>query len=235
MATPAPRGWSMCRSRCWLRDRMKSMKRATLWLWFLVLVPSSWGLTIWGVDVSGLEVETSYFSILNAVGDSAPDPFVNTLGVSVPFRFLGRFLFRPEVQAFFLGYSFQNGRAVPEDSMWDNVTVMSLLLNPTAGYEIPLSPTLAWSVEGGLGFVLRFPVFLAGKTAGDMALPVTGWLLAGRFLYPNVGSGVTWQFSPLFAATIRAQLFYPVFNLWNQVPWYDELTYGLGFGIRFTF
>ena len=213
---------------------MDPMKRASFWLLFVTLASASWGLSVWGVDVSGLEVESSYFSILNAVGDSAPDPFVNTLGVSVPFRFMGRFLFRPEVQLFFLSYSFQNGRAVPEDSMWDNVMVMSLLLNPTVGYEFPLSPTLAWSAEGGLGFTLRVPVFLAGKTAGDMALPVTSWLLAGRFLYPNIGSGITWQFSPVFAGTVRAQLFYPIFNLWNDLPWYDELTYGVGLGIRFT-
>jgi hypothetical protein len=214
---------------------MKTMKRAVFWVLFLSLAPASWGLTLWGVDINGLEIESSIFTIVNSVGDSAPDPIVNTVGLSVPFRFMGHFLFRPEAQLFFLSYAYQDGRAVPEDSMFDNVVVMSIMLNPTFGYEFPINPTLSWSAEGGLGFLLRFPVFLNGTTAGDMALPVTGWLLAGRLFYPDVGSGITWQFSPLFALTLRAQLFFPIFNLWNDLPWYDELTYGAGLGVRFTF
>lgn len=211
------------------------MKRASFWLLFVVLAPASWGLTVWGIDINGLEVQTSYLSVLNAVGDGAPDPFVNTVGASIPFRFLGRVLFRPEAQLFLLNYAYRNGRAIPEDSMFDSVTLLGLLLNPTLGYEFPLTPTLAVAAEGGAGFLLRFPVFLNGAKAGDMALPATGWLMAGRFLYPNVGAGITWQFSPLFAATVRGQVLYPVFNLWTDSPWYDELTYGIGLGIRFTF
>jgi len=222
-------------SLCWRRDRMRTMKRAPFWLMFLVLAPASWGLTIWGVDINGLEVQSSYYLILNAVGDSGVDPLVNTLGLSIPFRFLGRFLFRPEAQVFLVNYAYQGGRAVPQDSMWDNVTVLSLMLNPTVGYEFPLNPVLSVATEAGMGFLIRAPVFLAGKTAGDMALPITGWLMAGRFLYPDLGSSITWQFSPLFAATFRAQAFYPVFNLWDNLPWYDEFTLGVGLGLRFTF
>ena len=211
------------------------MKRAGLWLLFVLLAPASWALTLWGVDINGIELQSSYYLIRNSVGDGAPDPLVNTLGASIPFRFLGRWLFRPEAQVFALGYKFANGRAVPESYEWDNVAVLSLMLNPTVGYEFPLTPTLAWAAEGGMGFLMRFPIFLNGTTAGSMALPVTGWLLAGRFLYPSAGSGITWQFSPLFAATLRAQVFYPVFDLWGGLPWWDELTYGVGFGVRFTF
>lgn len=211
------------------------MRKAAFCVLWLTLVSPSWALTLWGVDVNGLEIQSSYLSVLNAVGDGGPDPFVNTIGASIPFRFLGRYLFRPEAQLFFINYAYRGGRAVPEDTMWDNVMVMSLMLNPTVGYEFPLNPSLAWAAEAGIGFLSRFPVFLNGATAGSMALPVTGWLMAGRFLYPNVGTGITWQFSPLFAATLRAQVFYPVFNLWNNLPWYDEFTYGLGIGLRFTF
>ncbi len=211
------------------------MKRPAFWLLLLTLASPSWGVTLWGVDINGIELQTSYLSILNVVQDSAPDPLVNAIGASIPFRFSGSWTFRPEAQLFFLGYTFQGGRAVPQSSEWDNVTILSLMINPTLGYEIPFSPTLSWSNEVGLGFLARFPVLFNGATAIDMALPVTGWLLAGRLLYPNLGTGVTWQFSPLFAVTLRAQAFYPVFNLWEGLPWYDEFTYGLGLGIWFTF
>lgn len=213
---------------------MGSMKWSALWLLLLVLTPASWGLTLWGVDINGLELQSSYLSIRNTVNNGAPDPLVNTLGVSVPFRFGGHWTFRPEAQMFFVGYKYEDGRAVPESAEWDNVTILSLMINPTGGYEFPLNPALVWSVEGGLGFLARVPVFLNGKTAGEMALPATGWLLA-RLFYPNVGTGLTWQFSPLFAGTLRAQLFYPVFNLWNGLPWDDQFTSGVGLGIRFTF
>ena len=211
------------------------MKRIPFWLLFFTLAPSAWGLTLWGVDINGLEVQSSYYMIFNAVDDGAPDPLVNTVGASVPFRFLGQWLFRPEVQVFGLGYKFAGGRAVPESSAWDNVVVLSVLINPTVGYEFPLGPTLAVAAEGGLGFVSRFPIFLNGTTAGSMALPITGWLLAGRFVYPNIGTGLTWQFSPLFGFSVRAQAFYPIFNLWDHLPWYDQLTFGGGLGVRFTF
>lgn len=219
------------------RGRMSSMKWAGFGLWLLVLVPGSWGLTVFGVDVNGLELQSSVWSIQNAVGDGAPDPIVNTLGVSIPFRFLGQWTFRPEAQAFYLGYRYleTEGRAVPEDQAYDNVTILGIMINPTGGYEIPLTPALSWVVEGGVGFLIRVPVYLNGKRAGEMALPATGWLMAGRFLYPDVGTSLTWQFSPLFAATVRAQAFYPVFNLWNGLPWYDQFTYGIGIGVRFTF
>jgi len=209
--------------------------RAPFWLLFLVLAPSSWGLTLWGVDINGLEVQSSYYLILNSVEDSAPDPLVNAVGASIPFRFLGQFMFRPEAQVFLLGYKYANGRAVPESSAWDHVVVLSLLINPTIGYEFALGPNFALSAETGLGFFNRFPIFFNGVTAADMALPVTGWLMAGRLFYPNLGTSATWQFSPLFAVTLRAQGFYPIFNHWNNLPWYDELTVGGGLGIRFTF
>jgi len=233
------RDWFMYPLQSWhpepVRGRILTMNRVSFWLMFLILVPSSWGLTLWGTDITGFEIQSSYLSIINSVGDGAPDPFVNTLGVSVPVRFLDRWVFRPEVQLFLLGYKFQDGRAVPESSIWPNVTVLSLLINPTVGYEFPLGPTLAWVAEGGLGFMARFPVFANGEGASDYALPVVGWLLAGRFLYPNVGAGLTWHFSPLLAGTLRFQAFYPIFNLWGGLPWYDEFTYGAGLGIRFTF
>lgn len=211
------------------------MKRCVVWLLFVLATPASWGLTLWGVDINGLELQSSVWSIQNAVADGAPDPVVNTLGVSVPFRFLGNWTFRPEAQLFFQGYKYAGGRAVPESSEWDNVTILGLMINPLGGYDISFGQTLTWSNEAGLGFLARFPVFLNGATAVDMALPATGWLLAGRLFYPNVGTSLTWQFSPLFAATLRGQFFYPVFNLWSGLPWYDELTYGVGIGVRFTF
>lgn len=201
----------------------------------LLISAPTWALTVWGIDINGVEFQSSVFSIQNTVGDGAPDPVVNTLGLSVPFRFSGHWTVRPEVQAFILGYKYQDGRAVPESAEFDNVSVLSLMINPTGGYEFPLSPTLTWNVEGGLGILARLPLYLNGTTAGPMALPVTGWLVAGRLFYPNVATAVVWQFSPVLAAVVRGQLFYPIFDLWNGLPWNDELTYGVGIGIRLTF
>ena len=200
-----------------------------------VLAPASWGLTLWGVEVDGIEFQSSVLCVLNAVGDGAPDPIVNTLGISAPLRLDDRWYIRPEFQVFFIGYTFANGRAVPESSSWDNVVEMSIMVNPVGGYEFPLGRDLVTSAEAGLGFLLRFPVFLNGEAAGDMALPVNSWLWAGRFIYPNLGGSLTWKLSPKWSAVLRGQLFYPLFNLWSGEPWYDQLTYGAGIGVRYTF
>lgn len=211
------------------------MKRSLLGALFLLLGSTSWAITFWGVDINGLEVQSSYYAILNSVDNGSPDPLVNTLGASIPFRFLGQWTFRPEAQVFALAYKYADGRAVPESSLFDHVVILSLLINPTVGYEFPLAPSLWWATEGGVGFLTRFPVLFNGKTAIDMALPATGWLMAGRFVYPNIGTSFSWQFSPLFAFTVRGQVFYPIFNLWNNVAWFDQLTLGGGIGLRFTF
>lgn len=211
------------------------MKRALIALLLVLTAPASWAYNLWGVDINGLELQSSIWSIRNAVTGTAPDPVVNTLGVSIPFRFLGNWTFRPEAQVFYQGYAFANGRAVPESAEWDNVTILGVMIHPTGGFEYDLTPTLSWSAEAGLGFLARFPLYLNGSKAGDWALPVTGWLLAGRLFYPSLGTGITWQFSPVFAFTVRGQAFFPIFNLWNNLPLDDEFTYGVGVGVRFTF
>jgi len=201
----------------------------------LLLAPATWGLTLWGVDIKGLEVQSSYWMVRNAVADGAPDPLVNTLGASIPFRFSGSWVFRPEVQVFALGYKYEGGRAVPESPEWPNVSILTIAIHPTLGWETILSPTLSWTGEGGLAFLARSPIFFNGAGSADMALPVTGWLLAGRLVYPSAGASLVWQFSPLFAAVVRGQVLLPVFNLWTGERWDDQLTGGLGLGLRLTF
>lgn len=211
------------------------MKAFCVGLLLIVLAPASWGLKLWGVEFDGIEFESSLLVVLNSVGDAAPDPVVNTFGFAVPVRLDDHWVIRPEAQIFFIGYSYQDGRAVPQSSSWDNVTVMSIMLNPSASYEFPLTRDLVASGDAGLGFLLRFPVFLNGATAGDMAIPVTTWLLAGRFIYPNIGGSLAWKISPKWSAVFRGQFYYPIFNLWGGTPWYDEMTYGAGIGLRYTF
>ena len=191
----------------------------------------SWG----GLEMNGIEVGSGLLWIRNTVQNSAPDPLCNTFEISVPFRIRNFWIFRPEVQMFFQTYGYQNNRAVPIESMFDSVSMMGLLLNPTWGAEWRLSPYFRTYAQAGVGFLLRLPVFLNGTTAGSMAGPVTSWFAAGRFLYPNVGGGFGWQFSPLLALMMRGELYYPIFNVWNQLPWDDELSLELTLGVNFTF
>lgn len=212
------------------------MKRLGIVLLLVLASTPAWSWNLWGVDVSGVEVQSSLWLIQNAVTDGAPSPIVNTIGLSIPLRFLKTWVFRPEVQAFTLGYAYEDGRAVPEsDNLFDNVTILGLMINSVGGYEWRLSQTLVWTNEVGLGFLARIPIYFNGSTAADMAIPATAWLLAGRLIYPNLGTSLAWQFSPLFTAVVRAQLFYPIFDLWGGLPWYDQLTLGGGIGIRYSF
>ncbi|NNM54969.1 MAG: hypothetical protein HKM05_09635 [Spirochaetales bacterium] len=211
------------------------MRRLFVLAMMLVLAQGAMALSLWGAEINGLEVGTGLLWIRNTVENSAPDPICNTFEVSVPFRIQNFWIFRPEAQMFFQTYGYQNGRAIPVESMFDSVSMMGLLLNPTFGAEWRLSPYLRTYAEGGIGLLFRLPVFLNGTTAGSMAGPITAWFAGGRFLYPNLGGGLSWQFSPLLALMLRGQVFYPLFNLWDQLPWDDELTIGASVGVRFTF
>jgi hypothetical protein len=211
------------------------MKPVCVGMLLVVLAPASWGLKLWGVEFDGIEVESSWLIVLNSVGDAAPDPVVNTLGLAVPVRLDDHWVIRPEAQAFVIGYSYQNGRAVPQSSSWDNVSLLSIMINPSGSYEYPLTKDLVVSADAGLGFLLRFPIYLNGAGAADMVIPVSTWFLAGRFIYPDIGGSVAWKISPKWSAVFRAQFYYPVFNLWGGTPWYDEMTYGVGVGLRYTF
>ena len=67
-----------------------------------------------------------------------------------------------------------------------------------------------------------------------MALPITGWYLAGRFVYPNLGLGVLYQFSDRYTLFLRVQGMDPVFNLWDNWTWWDQLLVNLNLGVRFS-
>jgi hypothetical protein len=207
--------------------------RRILFLLLLILPNLSLGaVEVFGVDIEGLEVHGGGFYILNAVADSAPDPIVNSVGVSIPFRFLSYFTFRPETQFFLQTYGFQQGRSVPLETMFDSVLFLTWMLNPALGVEFPLTPDFSVGAEVGVNFYNRFPIYFLG-TGGSQALEATGWFYSGRFIYPTVGGHIVWQFSELFAVTLRTSLQYPLFNLWTNSPWYDQLALGLNMGLRF--
>ncbi|MEI8094109.1 MAG: hypothetical protein WCG80_07860 [Spirochaetales bacterium] len=190
---------------------------------------------VWGVDIPGLELQFGYDFVLNSIDDSAPNPVIsNSLGLSVPFVVLPSLIFRPEAAVFFETMEYVNSRPQPVESDYPNVTILALLLNANFGYEFQPLKTLTLVPEVGLAFAVRFPIFAAGTSAGDMALPITGWYLAGRFVYPNLGLGVLYQFSDRYTLFLRVQGMDPVFNLWDNWTWWDQLLVNLNLGVRFS-
>jgi hypothetical protein len=193
-------------------------------------------VTIWGFEIPGLELQFGYDFVQNAVDNSAPGPVANSLGVAVPFVLAPSLVFRPEATVYFesMEYDDVNNRPQPVESMYDNVTVMALWLNANVAWEYKVLPSLTLVGEAGLAFVPRIPLFTAGTSAPDMVLPITAWYFTGRFLYPNVGLGALYQFSDRYTLFARVQVQEPVFNLWSNITWWDQLVVALNLGVRFA-
>lgn len=201
-----------------------------------LLISQSVGASIvlWGVEIDGLEIGSGLALLSNSVVDSAPDPVVNTLSLSVPFRFQEIFVFRPEAQVHFQNYGFENGRAVPLESMFDSVMMMALVLSPRVGVEFSLGDNLGVMGDWSLDFVNRIPVFFIGQ-GGSQALDITGWFISGRFLYTSVSGGMLWKFSEFFTLALRGKYSLPLFNFWTGETWWDQQIWELGLGIRWVF
>jgi|GEM_PF-1400948 hypothetical protein len=188
-----------------------------------------------GVEVPGLELQFGYDFILNSVDDSAPNPVIsNSFGASVPLVVSPNLVFRPEVSAFFQSMQYLIDRPVPVEAMYDNVSVMVLVASANLGYEFPVLKTLTVVPEVGVAFALRLPVGTAGTGATEMVLPLTAWYLAGRFLYPEFGLGMLYQFSDRYTLFVRVQGMEPVFNLWSNLLWWDQLVLTVNLGLRFA-
>lgn len=209
---------------------------ATLRLGALLILLSRpvWPIEVLGVQFNGLEAQGGIGYILNAVGDSGPDPFISLLGLSLPLRFPNSLTFRPEFTFYTHPYAFQDGRAVPMEPMFDSVLLLGVGIFPWFGQEFDLQGPLTAGWEITVGFVPRFPVFFIGQ-GGSQALDITSWFLAGRFLYPAMSGFFTWKFSELFRLTTRLHLLIPVFNLWTPTALWDQLQSNLLVGIRWDF
>lgn len=221
------------------------MRKPFVWLIVLPVLclfpaPKAVAVDFFGVDVSGIEVGSAVLAIRNSVGDSAPEPIVNTLGLSVPFKFQNGLYYRQEISVFFQGYGYQNGRAIPLESMFDSVIMMAINVNPSFGVDFPLMNDttfgrLTAGAEGGLALITRWPIFFLGKGGADYAIPVSGWFWTGRFLYPNASASLTWQLWSDYALVFRLTGYYPVYNLWTATEWWDNTMLGLNIGLKFTF
>ena len=188
-----------------------------------------------GEDIPGLELQFGYDFILNSVDDSAPSPVIcNSFGGSVPFLVSPNLVFRPELTAFFQSMQYVLDRPIPVEAMYDNVAVMALVASANLGYELQLLKTLTLVPEVGVALAFRVPLGTAGTGATEMVLPLTLWYIAGRFLYPELGLGMLYQFSDRYTLFVRMQGMEPIFNLWSNLPWWDQLVATLNLGIRFA-
>lgn len=202
--------------------------------WALSLAPSLTAIEVLGIQFNGLEAQGGIGYVFNSVENSAPDPILAIAGLSLPLRFPNSLSFRPEFTFFTNTYAFQDGRAVPIESMFDSVVLLAIGFFPWLGQEFDLGPALTAGWEAAPGLVFRLPVFFYGS-GSSFALDATSWYLAGRFLFPAASGYLTWKFSELFRLTQRLQVLVPVFNLWTPAPFYDQLQLNFLVGIRWDF
>jgi hypothetical protein len=212
------------------------MKRSFLLIFILTLSVSLYAFDFFGIDIRGVELGSGVMMINNGVDDAAPSPLVNHLHLSVPTKINEFLSFRPEILAFWTNYGFENNRAIPLELDFDSLVMLALGFTPAVGLDWVIDPTLELGVETGPSVIFRTPIFPIGNgLPAEDILSLTGWFLAGRFLYWELGGGAVWKFSDFFSLGARLQTYLPIYALWDDLPLGDQIIWGLSLGIRFRF
>ncbi len=166
-------------------------------------------------------------------GDSGPDLFTFFPGVSVFFTLDEHWFFKPGVFVFTetLQYLPDRDYTIPVDqSNIDSMSVLSLTIQPAAGYRWTVKERHTFGVQTGIGFNFEIPLWGPGSDdRGDMFNA-----LIKEWLYINPGF---WYYNPLtdrFAFTFRTEVGLPLYNTFlnRGLPFSDGLTVMGMVGIR---
>lgn len=169
-------------------------------------------------------------------GDRGPDPILYRVGVAFPVYFDELLFIRPSLT--FISKSWQyvddNSWAMPVDPMWQDLLVMSFLIDVPIGYEIKYE-SFSLAFFGGPALNFRTPLWGDNNSVrGDM-----GKYFFREFRFFNLMAGFYFNI-PLterVSLTMKGDTWIPVHNLWSSsgLPFSDGLMVTISAGIRFIF
>lgn len=169
--------------------------------------------------------------------ETAPSPLLNTIGVSVPFRLGGYFLFAPELRftGIWYGLTSDGSRSVPVEVEYaDSVWVLHVAVEPALWFDLPLTETLSAGAYVGPVFLLSIPTVTWGSGATQLD-QIIGYLYrSGRFFLMETGLTFTWATYENLRLHARLETHLPVFHIWDgeSLPFYDQLTVAFTVGLR---
>ena len=210
---------------------------------YLILLLSTISLTsVFSIDHFMFEVETGVTWIHNEAyedgtpGNKDPDPILYKIGFAFPLYISDSFFIRPSLGIISNSWKFDttSNWALPVDAMWQDLMVMSLMLDVTAGYQLNFD-SFSLGFFGGLAFDFKIPLWGEGEAVRE---DMTSYFYQElHFFNLNGGFFFVVPLSDLISLTIKGDTWVPIHNIWNSsgLPFSDGLMVSLSAGIRFTF
>lgn len=214
------------------------MKKYLLILFVLTFISAE----IFAIDHFMIEVESGVTWLHNEAyrgtdpGDNDPDPILYRIGAAFPIYFNDSLFMRPSLTIISKSWEYisLNEWAMPVDPMWQDLMVMSLLLDIPFGYEFKMN-SFSFGLFLGPALNLRIPLWGEEESVRkDMA----GYFYReARFL--NLAGGLFFNIplSEIISLTVKGDTWFPLYNIWSTsgLPLSDGLMVTLSAGVRFTF
>lgn len=205
----------------------------------LLLLPV---ITVYAVDHFIVEVESGVTWLhneaygINGSGDKDPDPVIFRVGLAFPIYFSNSFFSRPSLTVISKSWQYipENSWAMPVDPHWEDLLVMSLLLDIPFGYQLNLK-SFSFSFFAGPAFNFRIPLWGEEESVRD---DMTNYFYSSaRFINITGGLFFVIPLSENTSLTIKGDSWIPIHNLWvsGSLPFSDGLMVTLSAGVRFIF
>ena len=172
----------------------------------------------------------------DGAGDKDPDPIVYKAGLSFPLYFSETLFIKPSLTVIAKSWEYvsENNWAMPVDLMWQDLMVISLLLDIPFGYQLNFE-NFSVGFFIGPAFDFRIPVWGEEQSVRD---DLADYFYSDFRIF-NLSGGFFFviPLSEKIAFTLNADSWVPVHNFWSNggLPFSDGLMVTLSAGVRFTF
>lgn len=169
-------------------------------------------------------------------GDQDPDPIIYRVGVAFPVYFDESLFIRPSLTIISTSWEFvdENSWAMPVDPMWQDLLVMSFLIDVPIGYEFYFE-SFSFAFFGGPAFNLRIPLWGEDDSVRDDMLEY--FFSEMRFFNLMGGFYFNIPLTEKLSLTLKGDTWIPVHNIWSSsgLPFSDGLMVTINAGFRFIF
>ncbi len=179
-----------------------------------------------------LQFDAGLHFIGNSEPDSAPSPFLPTVGMTFPILDHPFLTWESSFLLFGTYYQYENNRANPVEQEHRDFLVPAVLGDTRFGAVLKLGK---FSMGGniGLALLLRVPIPLFSDISSDWG-PIAAYFYAmARFFYPESEVYASYQLDNEITLKVAFRSYYPLFNLWTgeQLPFIDQYMFNLLVGV----
>ena len=174
--------------------------------------------------------------LANSDSDSAPSPILSVWGFSARIGIAEKWSIAPEIAFSSVEYLYRDDIAYPAEIEYaDAVRTLNIIFSIPVAYRFDPVEDIAIYVNAGPTFSFKVPY----RTFGDVSRgDVAGYFTKkGRFFHWETGAALEWNFIESLAFYVRTRLVLPMYRMWDgdNMPFYDGLMFGVGFGLRLIF